>query len=130
VPTASRVSFRLIGELINRNRSGAPRVVVYGAGDGGSLVVREFANSERPPQMIGFIDDDPRKQRTRVQGYPVLGAYDVLLTMITRADVDMVVIATHLIDVARVEQLQELCAEHRVSLTRLLFKLDRLIIAS
>ena len=128
--TASRVSFRLIGELINRNRSGAPRVVVYGAGDGGSLVVREFANSERPPQMVGFIDDDPRKQRIRVQGYPVLGAYETLLTMIAGGSVDMVVIATQLTDMARVEQLQELCAEHRVSLTRLLFKLDRLIVAS
>src|SRR5205807_9510324 len=70
--TASRVSFRLIGEVLNRNRSGVQRVVVYGAGDGGSLVVREFANADRAPPMIGSIDDDPRKQRVRVQGYPVL----------------------------------------------------------
>jgi hypothetical protein len=40
------------------------------------------------------------------------------------------VIAAHLTDASRLEQLQILCAEHRVSLTRLLFKLDRLIIAS
>jgi UDP-GlcNAc:undecaprenyl-phosphate/decaprenyl-phosphate GlcNAc-1-phosphate transferase len=128
--TASRVSFRLIGEFVNRNRTGVTRVVVYGAGDGGALVVREFANAERSPQMIGFIDDDPRKQRIRVQGYPVLGPYESLVELISTGAVDMVVIATQLHDAARLEQLQALCAEHRVSLTRLLFKLDRLIVAS
>jgi UDP-GlcNAc:undecaprenyl-phosphate GlcNAc-1-phosphate transferase len=128
--TASRVSFRLIGELVNRNRTGVTRAVVYGAGDGGAMVVREFANTERAPQMIGFIDDDPRKQRIRVQGYPVIGPYESLVSLISTGAVDMVVIATQLTDQSRLEQLQVLCAEHRVSLTRLLFKLDRLIVAS
>ena len=128
--TASRVSFQLIGEFVNRNRTGVPRAVVYGAGDGGALVVREFTNSARSPQMIGFIDDDPRKLRSRVQGYPVLGPYDALVSLVSTRAVDMVVIATELSDPARLEHLQALCAEHRVSLTRLLFKLDRLIVAS
>jgi len=127
--TASRVSFRLIGELLHRNRSGAQRVVVYGAGDGGALVVREFANTDKAPQMIGFIDDDPRKQRVRVQGYPVLGPFDALVELIENGGVEMVVIATQLSDPSRVERLQTLCAEHRVSLTRLLFKLDRVVVA-
>jgi UDP-GlcNAc:undecaprenyl-phosphate GlcNAc-1-phosphate transferase len=127
--TASRVSFRLIGELLHRNRSGAQRVVVYGAGDGGAMVVREFANTDKAPQMVGFIDDDPRKQRVRVQGYPVLGPFETLVELIEHGDVEMVVIATELSDPARVERLQVLCTEHRVSLTRLLFKLDRVVVA-
>jgi UDP-GlcNAc:undecaprenyl-phosphate/decaprenyl-phosphate GlcNAc-1-phosphate transferase len=127
--TASRVSFRLIGELLHRNRSGVQRVVVYGAGDGGSMVVREFANTDKAPQVIGFIDDDPRKQRARVQGYPVLGPFARLVELIEDGEVEMVVIATQLSDAARVEQLQALCTEHRVSLTRLLFKLDRVVVA-
>jgi UDP-GlcNAc:undecaprenyl-phosphate GlcNAc-1-phosphate transferase len=128
--TASRVSFRLIGEVLNRNRSGVQRVVVYGAGDGGALVVREFAKADQGPRMVGFIDDDPRKQRVRVQGYPVLGPFETLVGLIENGGVEMVVIATKLSDAAREEQLQTLCTEHRVSLTRLLFKLDRLIVAS
>ena len=50
--------------------------------------------------------------------------------VIENGGVDMVVIATQLSDADRVDQLQTLCTEHRVSLTRLLFKLDRLIVAS
>jgi FlaA1/EpsC-like NDP-sugar epimerase len=79
--------------------------------------------------MIGFIDDDPRKQRVRVQGYPVLGPFATLVELIEDGEVEMVVIATQLSDLARVEQLQALCTEHRVSLTRLLFKLDRVVVA-
>jgi UDP-GlcNAc:undecaprenyl-phosphate/decaprenyl-phosphate GlcNAc-1-phosphate transferase len=127
--TGSRVSFRLIGELLHRNRSGAQRVAVYGAGDGGAMVVREFANTDKAPQMVGFIDDDPRKQRVRVQGYPVLGPFETLVELIENGDVEVVVIAAQLSDPARVERLQVLCAEHRVSLTRLLFKLDRVVVA-
>jgi FlaA1/EpsC-like NDP-sugar epimerase len=119
----------LIGELLHRNRSGVQRVVVYGAGDGGALVVREFANTDKAPQMIGFIDDDPRKQRIRVQGYPVLGPFDALVELIEEGGVEMVVIATQLSDPARVERLQALCTEHRVSLTSLLFRLDRVVVA-
>ena len=127
--TASRVSFRLIGELLHRNRSGAQRVVVYGAGDGGAMVVREFANTAKAPQMVGFIDDDPRKQKVRVQGYPVLGPFETLVELIENGDVEVVVIAAQLSDQGRVERLQVLCAEHRVSLTRLLFRLDRVVVA-
>jgi len=127
--TASRVSFRLIGELLHRNRSSAQRVVVYGAGDGGAMVVREFANTNKAPQMVGFIDDDPRKQKVRVQGYPVLGPFETLVELIENGDVEVVVIAAQLSDPARVERLQVLCTEHRVSLTRLLFRLDRVVVA-
>jgi len=127
--TASRVSFRLIGELLNRNRSGVQRAVVYGAGDGGAMVVREFANGDKAPQMIGFIDDDPRKQRVRVQGYPVLGPFETLIELVEDGGVEMVVLATELSDPMRVERLQVLCTEHRVLLTRLLFKLDRVVVA-
>ncbi|HEX7793006.1 MAG TPA: hypothetical protein VF456_01585, partial [Vicinamibacterales bacterium] len=97
--------------------------------DGGAMVVREFANTDKAPQMVGFIDDDPRKQRVRVQGYPVLGPFETLVELIENGDVEVVVIAAQLSDPARVERLQVLCTEHRVSLTRLLFKLDRVVVA-
>ena len=44
--TASRTSFRLIGEFLHRSSAAAKRVVVYGAGDGGALAVRELTKPE------------------------------------------------------------------------------------
>src|SRR5262249_47599839 len=58
---ASRISFRLIGALIARQRQSGPDarpVLIYGAGDGGEILVRELLNNPvylyRP---VGFIDD-------------------------------------------------------------------------
>ncbi|HVL68405.1 MAG TPA: hypothetical protein VM364_14175 [Vicinamibacterales bacterium] len=126
----SRASFRLISEYVRRRREGQ-RLVIYGAGDAGSMAVRELLNDERVVyRMLGFIDDDPNKHRTRVQGYPVLGSYDSLVSLVRGGAVDSVVVSTRLVDAGRLRQLQELCTECRVNLSRLHFNFERVVQAS
>jgi FlaA1/EpsC-like NDP-sugar epimerase len=73
--TASRMSFRLIGEALHRNLKAATRVVIYGAGDGSALVVSEMMKAQDGRyRILGFIDDDPRFQRMRVRGRPCSAA--------------------------------------------------------
>ena len=65
--TGSRASFRLIGEFIRRRRHQGRRLVIYGAGDGGAIAIRELLNTQSSGfRMIGFIDDDSRKARQRI----------------------------------------------------------------
>ena len=63
-----------------RARKDARTVLIVGAGDGGRLVLREILrNPELGFRPVGFIDDDPRKQRVRVErGLEVLGTTDEL----------------------------------------------------
>ncbi len=125
---ASRVSFRLIGEFLQRNRKTARRVVVYGAGGGGALAVRELTAAEETPyRILGFADDDPRKQRTRVQGYPVIGGYDSVRSLVESGAVDLVVISARLIDVDRLRTLEALCGDHGVALSRLRIGLEPIV---
>lgn len=120
----SRASFRLISEFAQRRRAGQ-RLVIYGAGDGGSLLLHELLNSDRVVyRMLGYIDDDPGKRRARVQGYPVLGGYDSLVSLVSGGAVDAVVISTRLLAVNRLRELTELCNAHNVRLSRLEFKLE------
>ena len=61
---ATRVSLRLLGELVNRSRRDCERLVVYGADEGGEIVLRELLR--RFParyRVVGFIDDNPRRRR-------------------------------------------------------------------
>jgi FlaA1/EpsC-like NDP-sugar epimerase len=78
-----------------RPRRGARSVLIVGAGDGGRLLLREIMrNPDLGYQPVGFIDDDPRKQRARVdRGLSVLGTTEELGRVLEDVDVDEVLIA-------------------------------------
>jgi UDP-GlcNAc:undecaprenyl-phosphate GlcNAc-1-phosphate transferase len=128
--TLSRASFRLISEYIQRKRNTGVRVVVYGAGDGGSLVMRELQNGRDTVRLLGFVDDDPRKIGIRVHGFPVLGNFDSLVGMLRESGVDRVVISDNHLDSGRLADLRALCAENGVALTRLLVGLEELVVVT
>jgi UDP-GlcNAc:undecaprenyl-phosphate GlcNAc-1-phosphate transferase len=124
---SSRASFRLISEFVQRRQSGR-RVVVYGAGDGGSIVCRELMTSKTEQYaMVGFVDDDPAKYRTRVHGFTVIGGLDALTGLVAAGKVDDVVISIREIEPARVRHLEDLCAQHGVTLRRIRFTLEQLV---
>jgi UDP-GlcNAc:undecaprenyl-phosphate GlcNAc-1-phosphate transferase len=129
--TASRASFRLIGEYIRRRRHNGRRLVIYGAGDGGAIAIRELLNSSQGVfRIVGFVDDDGRKMRNSIQGYPVLGGYETLRTLIEDGSVDSIVISTRLFDVNRLQALEALCLEHNVELSTMHFELRGLVAVS
>jgi exopolysaccharide biosynthesis polyprenyl glycosylphosphotransferase len=50
------------------------RVVIIGAGRAGSTLAEEINRIDPPPyKLVGFIDDDPLKQKNTVAALPVLG---------------------------------------------------------
>ena len=64
-------------------RDGQRRVLVYGAGNAGELIVRDMltrTTGEYAP--IGFIDDDASKRGCRIHGVPVLGTGEDLARVV------------------------------------------------
>lgn len=92
-----RFSFRLMAEgrgqgtaLMSKPR----RVLIVGAGDAGALVVREMQkNPQLNLQPIGFLDDNPAKQKQQIHGVPVIGTLNELAQVLERQQVDEVIIA-------------------------------------
>ena len=115
----SRASFRLIAEALRRNRAVATRVIVYGAGDGGSIAVRELAKSDVRYRVLGLVDDDAAKRRIRVHGYPVLGGFGALEAFVVGGSVEAVVVSTLTLTSPRRLELESLCARHGVPLMQL-----------
>jgi UDP-GlcNAc:undecaprenyl-phosphate GlcNAc-1-phosphate transferase len=69
-----RASFRVFADAANRRRHGEDSALIFGAGDGGALVVRELRNNPAYSwHVAGFIDDDPRKRGKKILGLPILG---------------------------------------------------------
>ena len=96
-----RFTFRLIAEnsstAANNSAAGSRRkkwVLVIGAGDAGAMVVREL---QKNPQLnvkpIGFLDDDPMKQNSKIHGIPVLAPLDKIDAILESHQVDEVIIA-------------------------------------
>ena len=124
--TGSRASFRLMGEFVARRAAG-PRVVVYTGGIGQQLVVRGvMATLSSPSRLLGFIYDGPERTRGSIQGYPVLGGYAELLTLISAGSTDEVLVCVPDLDAGRLEELKQHCASCRVKLSQLRYNLELL----
>lgn len=82
------------------------RVLVLGAGAAGEALVRDMRRDGRY-RPIGFLDDQPRLQRARLQGLPVLGTLERLPQIASEVAAELVVIA---IPTATPEQMQRIVA--------------------
>jgi UDP-GlcNAc:undecaprenyl-phosphate/decaprenyl-phosphate GlcNAc-1-phosphate transferase len=128
--SGSRASFRLVSEFILRRRAVGQRCVVYGTGGASLATIREAFGSTVALKVIGFVDDNPLHHQSRVAGYPVLGDSDTLVTMVQRDEVDCVVLNTPLVEVERLQKLEQVCREQEVDLLRLQVHLKPLSAAS
>ena len=92
----SRLSFRVIAEALRRNSvANGRRVIIYGAGDKGEFALREILNNQKLGLTpVGFIDDDVRKRRRKIQGYKVLGGCDDLAAVVTKYRVREIIVAS------------------------------------
>jgi FlaA1/EpsC-like NDP-sugar epimerase len=96
---SARALWRIFTERV-KLRATAPvrttpkrRALLLGAGSAGVMVAREVGS--RPNmgfEVLGFLDDDPRKQGTIIHGYKVLGATERVGELAVKLGADLAVI--------------------------------------
>jgi len=70
------------------------RILVYGAGDAGEMIVRDIRNNgSYEYELAGFIDDDSRKVGRRIHGVKVLGTRAALAHVMATEKIDMILVA-------------------------------------
>jgi FlaA1/EpsC-like NDP-sugar epimerase len=68
------------------------RVILYGAGRAGMLLLKELKNHGNV-EVVGFVDDDAKKVGTIISGARVLGSGKALGEIVRRSQIDEVVIS-------------------------------------
>ena len=91
-----RAVFRIANERSQRTgqSSGerAKRILLYGAGRAGILLTRELM-SHADLEIVGFVDDDPKKLDTVISGIRVLGGGESLENLVHSHSIDEVIIS-------------------------------------
>jgi FlaA1/EpsC-like NDP-sugar epimerase len=93
-----RLAVRLLAPHSKRAAAGPNtrevRVLIMGAGDAGSMIVRELHNNPQlSMRVVGFLDDDPEKQRVQIRRVSVLGTRHDIGRVVHEHRVGCVIIA-------------------------------------
>jgi FlaA1/EpsC-like NDP-sugar epimerase len=99
-------------DLARARRPDAVRVLIFGAGSTGEMVLRDLQRSESHGyQVVGFIDDNPAKLGTIVGGRPILGSTDDLPSLARKLNVAVLLIAVRQLPAAKIREILSHCAD-------------------
>ncbi len=124
----SRLAFRLFRKVLPVAQDGTGRrVLIYGAGDGGELFLRELRNNRHwKYSPVGFLDDDPSKARKVIHGLKVLGGSNDLVPVCREQKIDEVLISSSNMSADRIEELLKACRTEDIVLKQMRVKIEEL----
>jgi UDP-GlcNAc:undecaprenyl-phosphate GlcNAc-1-phosphate transferase len=124
----SRMAFRLFRKILPTQTTGdGCRVLIYGAGDGGELLLRELLNNrELQYAPIGFVDDDPNKKGKVIHGLRVFGGNGMLRDVCRAYRVEEVLISSSRFSDERIAEIMRDCEVEQISLKRMHIRIEKI----
>ncbi len=106
----SRFALRILAEQSSSRNGESHKTLIIGAGDAGALVVREMQRTSKIDfTPIGFLDDDPAKQKQEIYGVPIIGTLADLPKVLENRHFDEVIIAIPSAPGKLVRQIADIC---------------------
>src|SRR6267142_5081071 len=126
--TGSRIAFRFFRQVLPAaNGDQSRRVLIYGAGDAGELLLRELLNNrDLCYTPAGFMDDDPKKQGKVIHGFRVFGGNGLLKRIIGEHQVEQVLISSPQISEERIAEIWRECEAQNIELKRMSIKIENI----
>jgi UDP-GlcNAc:undecaprenyl-phosphate GlcNAc-1-phosphate transferase len=124
----SRMAFRLFRQVLPVSHSAeGRRVLIYGAGDGGELLLRELLNNRALKYSpVGFLDDDPGKQGKVIHGLKVYSGNGDLTAVCRKTDVDELLISSTMMSDERLQKIKEICRNQNIAVKRMRITIEDL----
>ncbi|MDL1968330.1 MAG: glycosyl transferase [Deltaproteobacteria bacterium] len=106
----SRGFFMFLGDTMKRKTLAGKTVLIYGAGRGGEILLREILNNKRLKiKPIGFIDDDELKTGKILQGYPIFGVFKDIEFHLNKYKISGMLISFNNKDPQKLKAIKECC---------------------
>jgi len=117
VTLLSRSTYRILDYLKTGQNQSGREVLIYGAGKGGQLALREIIqNPKLGLRPLGFLDDDPALRGYTVNRLPILGSWEELDQILIKYPHALLVLASARIDPLRIKNVMSVCQLHGVLL--------------
>ena len=115
--SASRLIWRVYRESYRFGSScEGPRTLIIGAGEAGSLLLKEIRRQMHSSyNIVGFVDDDPEKKGMKLHGVPVLGHTKNLRAIIRLNEIEDVIIAIPSADKRTIRTLVDSCRNAKIT---------------
>jgi FlaA1/EpsC-like NDP-sugar epimerase len=96
--------------VVRRDRRRKP-LVIFGAGRGGTTLVRQLSAEKTGYRPVAFLDDDSRKVGRTIAGLPVIGGRDQLDKVVKRYSAEAVAIAIPSAEAATIREIANLTVD-------------------
>jgi UDP-GlcNAc:undecaprenyl-phosphate GlcNAc-1-phosphate transferase len=124
----SRMAFRLFRQILPAvGTANGRRVLIYGAGDGGELLLRELRNNrDLNLSPVGFLDDDPAKSGKVIHGLKVFGGNGDLGKVCSQHEIHEVVISSMKMSDERIQEVLQVCTDRQIAVKRMRITMEEL----
>jgi FlaA1/EpsC-like NDP-sugar epimerase len=111
----SRFSWRMFRDSYIHPQTEKKRVLIVGAGSAGSMLVRQLKKSQDTDLFpVGFIDDDPKKQKLQIYGVTVFGKTKDIPSLVDILNVETIIIAIPSLNKKEIQKIYLECSKTKV----------------
>lgn len=119
----ARFTPRFLHILISRHEQvsgGITNVMLIGAGDAGRLILRDVSRSEKVNEkVVCIIDDDKNTWGRTMDGVPIVGGRDYILSAVSKYSVDKIYLAIPSASIEQKRDILSICSETGCELMQL-----------
>jgi UDP-GlcNAc:undecaprenyl-phosphate/decaprenyl-phosphate GlcNAc-1-phosphate transferase len=123
-----RLSYHILNYISRQSRSesiGKNNVLIYGADNKGMLMIQEILDSNNTQYCpVGFLDDDPKLEGKKLNGYPIFGGHWKLERLINKFNINEVVITNGSVRPMALSRILEVAHTKGIVVRKLKVRLD------
>lgn len=104
--------------MLNSSKHKGKRTLIIGAGRLAVMLLRDIADNENLNyDVVGLVDDDPHKQKTRIYNSEVIGTRADIVNICHRKQIEQIIFAIHTIDPEEKSVILDICSKTGVKVS-------------